>query len=149
MTCGGINLPDANFCGKCASPFPGVAVAAKPPAPQVTPQVTRQPVSQGGGGGAHYERAPVPSLSKRDRNQRGRRQQQPEPEELEEVEAAVEVNDPEDGVSLNYVPQLSRLEFEVEPAEQVKKIDVGGLLDAGFKDYKSKNSTPKRARKSK
>jgi hypothetical protein len=135
MSCGGTNLPDAFFCGKCAAPFPGAPVkpAATPP-PKVAKAAVvvndQEPVDSDD---PNY-RAPIPSLSRRDR---GRRIPQ-RPQQLE-IEGAVEEED--DGTeSVDSVPDISRLEVSIAPLdESAQKVDLGNLLTQGQTDFEKRN----------
>lgn len=150
MSCGGINFPDANFCGKCAAPFAGAVAKITP---QVAPQVVRpQTGFQGGGAGSNggnvpYERAPAPSLSKRDRDTaRGRRGRPTTQNEEEDAEA----DDGDMSDSVDFVPTLDRLEVEMGAHEGahsiVSKVDLGALFQSGQQNTQSNLDTtiPKR-----
>lgn len=130
MKCGGANLPDAIFCCKCANPFQGVAAAP-----------IRRP-AQANQSQAPYERPPAPSLSRRDRDKR--RPVNEDESEITEIEAS---DDDGDGVSLQHVPEIYGLEYEVAPPEGIKKVDIGSLFAENPPASKQRNPKSRRKKK--
>lgn len=132
MQCGKANLPDANFCCKCAAPF---GVIKKPiSVPQVQVGAIQAEKTT--------YRAPVPNLSRRERD-RGR------PRHTPKVYVENEEMDDDDEVfaSVDSVPDIDTLQVEIAPDTSVNKVDLGNLLEQGRKDWESKNPKTRKPKK--
>jgi len=114
MKCGGANLPDAVFCGKCSKPFG--AIAAVPIQSTLPPR--GRPTSQ-----------PEPDVPVR---VRGRTKNAIILDDNNFHEAEADDDDPDsDGRSLDYVPQIDKLEIEELSSDPITKVSLDGLLAQG------------------